>query len=71
MPTSSPRAFLERRNALWLTLRRSGPLEAQADALVFEQTLTELSALIGWTRPQILAGLGLSETELRGSWPKP
>lgn len=71
MPTSSTRAFLERRNALWLTLRNSGPLEAQANAPLFEQTLSELSSLIGWTRPQILAGLGLSEADLHRSWPQP
>lgn len=65
MPTSSTRAFLERRNALWLTLRQTGPLEAQADTGTFEPALTELSALIGWPRPQILAGLGLSEADIR------
>ncbi|WP_161881755.1 hypothetical protein [Deinococcus alpinitundrae] len=71
MPTPSTRAFLERRNALWLTLRQSGLLEAQANAPLFEQTLSELSSLIGWTRPQILAGLGLSEADLHGNWPEP
>ncbi|GAA4006909.1 hypothetical protein GCM10022631_18170 [Deinococcus rubellus] len=70
MPHATNRAFLERRNALWLVLRQSGPLEAQANAETFEQAFAELSALTGWPRPQILAGLGLSEEDLRGGWPE-
>lgn len=52
------REFLERRNELWAALRRLEPSET-----AFENTLTELSALIGWNRDRILAGLGLTETE--------
>lgn len=44
-----------RRNALWAKLRGLEPGTA------FEETLAELSALIGWNRARILAGLGLSE----------
>lgn len=53
------REFLERRNALWATLRGLEP-----GAAAFEETLSELSALIGWNRARILAGLGLSEQGL-------
>jgi len=52
------REFLERRNALWAALRALEP-----GASAFEDILTELSALIGWDRARILAGLGLSETK--------
>ncbi|TSA87144.1 hypothetical protein FNU79_04435 [Deinococcus detaillensis] len=68
MPPTDTRAFLERRNALWLTLRQHSPDgfntdEVNADTQVFEQALTELSELIGWNRPRILAGLGISSAE--------
>ncbi|UBV42075.1 hypothetical protein LAJ19_10565 [Deinococcus taeanensis] len=45
---------LKRRNALWKQLRQLPPGAA------FEGTLTELSALTGWQRDRILAGLGLT-----------
>ncbi|WP_425146236.1 hypothetical protein [Deinococcus sp.] len=48
--------FLRRRNALWQRLRESEPGGPD-----FEQVLAELSALIGWDRSRILAGLGLDE----------
>lgn len=53
------RDFLVRRNALWATLRGLEP-----GSVPFEATLSELSALIGWNRVRILAGLGLSELGL-------
>lgn len=60
----SHREVLERRNALWLTLRQCSPGEAGADTETFEQALGELAALIHWGRPRILAGLGLSAADL-------
>lgn len=68
MPPAT-RAFLERRNALWQLLRQHSPGEPNADAQVFEQALTELAGLIGWTRPRILAGLGLSAADSLGEHP--
>ncbi|THF71113.1 hypothetical protein E7T06_04750 [Deinococcus sp. Arct2-2] len=53
------REFLVRRNALWATLRGLEP-----GAAGFEGTLSELSALIGWNRARILAGLGLVDLGL-------
>jgi hypothetical protein len=53
------REFLVRRNALWATLRGLEP-----GAAAFEETLSELSALIGWNRARILAGLGLADLGL-------
>ena len=61
------RAWLERRNALWQTLRQHTPGEVKADPQVFESALSELQALIGWERRRILAGLGLSEVGLADS----
>ncbi|UQN05280.1 hypothetical protein [Deinococcus sp. QL22] len=52
------REFLVRRNALWAILRALEP------GVAFEEALAELSALIGWNRARILAGLGLSEQDL-------
>lgn len=46
--------FLRRRNALWLRLRQADP-----GTPTFEAHLLELSAMIGWNRARILAGLGL------------
>ena len=54
-----PRAFLERRNSLWRQLRELTPGTSE-----FEAVLGELQALIGWSRAQVLAGLGWSELEL-------
>ncbi|PTA68024.1 hypothetical protein [Deinococcus arcticus] len=51
------RAVLARRNALWRQLRALPP------GPEFEQTLAELSALTGWDRARILAGLGLTAEE--------
>lgn len=53
-----PRDFLERRNALWRRLRGEEP-----GTPAFEETLAEVSTLIGWTRAQVLAGLGLTEQD--------
>lgn len=58
MKTTSTRDFLKRRNALWQQLRA-----APIGSAEFEDTLAQLSQLIGWDRPRILAGLGLSEEE--------
>jgi len=52
------RDFLERRNALWARLRNLPPSTPD-----FEATLADLAALTGWTRGQVLAGLGLTEAE--------
>jgi hypothetical protein len=57
------RAWLERRNALWQTLRRHSPGEMNAEVQIFESALIELQALIGWERRRILAGLGLKAEE--------
>ena len=51
--------FLRRRNALWLRLRQAGPGSPDFEASDFEAGLLELSAMIGWDRARILAGLGL------------
>lgn len=51
--------FLRTRNALWFELRQLEPTDPKCEAL-----LLELSALIGWSREQIFAGLGwLEETK--------
>ena len=50
---------LRRRNALWAELRAT--LTEQPE---FEVTLGQLMALVGWSRAQVLAGLGLSEAEV-------
>lgn len=63
MPPINTRAFLERRNALWQVLRQHSPDEPNADVQVFEQTLNDLSELIGWSRPRILAGLGFDAAD--------
>ena len=57
MPDPAPDllAFLRRRNALWQQLRAAEP-----GTPVFGAVLAELSALIGWDRARVLAGLGLS-----------
>lgn len=52
------RDFLERRNALWARLRRLTPGTTD-----FEAALDELAALVGWTRAQVLAGLGMAEQD--------
>ncbi|ULH14639.1 hypothetical protein MF271_11535 [Deinococcus sp. KNUC1210] len=53
--------FLRRRNALWQQLRAQQPQEGEAGSPEFERLLADLSALIGWDRARILAGLGLHE----------
>lgn len=51
--------FLRRRNALWAELR------AQAVGTPeFETNLAALTALTGWPRARVLAGLGLGAPEL-------
>lgn len=57
------RAWLERRNALWRTLRQHMPGEADADEAVFRAALDQLERHIGWSRERVLAGLGLSGPE--------
>ncbi|WP_019587286.1 hypothetical protein [Deinococcus apachensis] len=52
------RDFLERRNALWRRLRSLPPGTPE-----FEETLAQLSALTGWDRARVLAGLGLAGAE--------
>lgn len=49
---------LRRRNALWRELRA-----APYPSPDFERLLAELSALTGWNRARILAGLGLGEED--------
>jgi hypothetical protein len=51
--------FLRRRNALWQQLRQAEPGTPE-----FEETLTKLSAMIGWSRRRVLAGLGRVEASL-------
>ena len=51
--------FLRRRNALWATLRSLPPGSPEFGAAVLE-----LSALIGWDRARVLAGLGLRESDV-------
>ncbi|WP_394649612.1 hypothetical protein [uncultured Deinococcus sp.] len=51
--------FLRRRNALWAELRATPPEQPE-----FEATLGQLMALVGWSRAQVLAGLGLGEAEV-------
>lgn len=53
------RDFLERRNALWARLRTLAP-----GTPGFEAALGDLAALTGWSRGQVLAGLGLTEAEV-------
>lgn len=55
MPALTP-ATLRRRNDLWKRLRSLPP-----DSPEFEATLLDLSALTGWGRARILAGLGWLE----------
>lgn len=55
------RDFLTRRNGLWARLRALQPGTPD-----FEATLAELSALIGWSRERVVAGLGLAPEEVRG-----
>ena len=55
----SDRDFLKRRNALWARLRVLPPGSPE-----FEAALSDLAAHVGWTRPQVLAGLGLTEADL-------
>lgn len=52
------RDFLKQRNALWRQLRTQTP-----GTPGFEATLADLAALTGWTRAQLLAGLGLTDAE--------
>ena len=54
--------FLRRRNALWQELRQATPGTPE-----FEGLLLELSALIGWNRARVLAGLGLDEDAAPGA----
>ncbi len=56
-----PSEFLRRRNALWQRLRALSAQEAPPDSPEFETALLELSDLIGWDRPRVLAGLGLGD----------
>lgn len=53
--------FLRRRNALWQRLRALSAQPSPPDSPEFEAALLELSALTGWDRARVLAGLGLSE----------
>ena len=55
---------LRRRNALWASLRSLPPGSTD-----FEAVLGELAGLIGWDRPRILAGLGLSEQDVPAGQP--
>ena len=59
-------AQLRRRNALWARLRDGGPGAPNVRAIEFEAALAELSALTGWPRGRVLAGLGLTELGLLG-----
>lgn len=59
--------FLRRRNALWQELRRADPGTPDFEVSEFEAKVLELSALIGWNRARILAGLGLEEREVGAS----
>ncbi|CAM3844373.1 hypothetical protein [Deinococcus frigens] len=61
-----PREFLERRNALWQRLRALSAEDGLPDDPAFEAALLELSALIGWERQRVLAGLGLSDAPRAG-----
>ncbi|WP_081908979.1 hypothetical protein [Deinococcus sp. YIM 77859] len=56
MPSSE---FLRRRNALWRQLREGVPGTPE-----FEETLAELSRLIHWDRPRVLAALGWREPDV-------
>ncbi|WP_414657564.1 hypothetical protein ACINK0_06045 [Deinococcus sp. VB343] len=51
-------ATLRRRNDLWKRLRSLPPYSPE-----FEATLLDLSALTGWDRARILAGLGWTPAE--------
>ncbi|MDL2344044.1 hypothetical protein QOL99_07750 [Deinococcus sp. MIMF12] len=53
------REFLRRRNALWARLRPLSPGSPE-----FGAALADLAAHVGWTRGQVLAGLGLTEADL-------
>lgn len=53
------RDFLKRRNALWAQLRALSPGSPE-----FGAALADLAAHVGWTRGQVLAGLGLTEADL-------
>jgi hypothetical protein len=61
LPQMPSREFLERRNALWARLRTLTPGTPD-----FEAALSDLRTLTGWTRVQVLAGLGLTEQGLTG-----
>lgn len=50
---------LKRRNELWRQLRAAAP-----DTPGFEATLADLRALTGWTRAQVLAGLGFRPADV-------
>ncbi|WP_342622111.1 hypothetical protein [Deinococcus maricopensis] len=50
--------FLRERNARWACLREVAERGAPGQA-EFEAALQDLRALIGWSRAQVLAGLGL------------
>ncbi|MPY66735.1 hypothetical protein F8S09_08530 [Deinococcus sp. SDU3-2] len=60
------RDFLKRRNALWARLRALPPGSPE-----FEVALADLAASVGWTRGQVLAGLGLTEAEAPPPEPAP
>jgi len=60
------REFLKRRNALWARLRALPPGSPEV-----EGALRDLAAHIGWTRPQVLGGLGLTEADLPEAGPAP
>ena len=53
------RDFLRRRNALWARLRALPPGSPE-----FEAALRDLAGYVGWSRGQVLAGLGLTEAEV-------
>ncbi|GAA0504521.1 hypothetical protein [Deinococcus depolymerans] len=56
MTDSTRGDWLRRRNALWQRLRALPPTP---DTPEFEAAVAALSALTGWDRARILAGLGL------------
>ncbi|WP_293909525.1 hypothetical protein [Deinococcus sp.] len=63
------RAWLERRNGLWQTLRRHSPGEPGAEEAVFRAALEQLETHIGWSRERVLAGLGLAGLGLPELYP--
>ncbi|KEF33329.1 hypothetical protein RDMS_12475 [Deinococcus sp. RL] len=62
------REFLRQRNALWARLRALPP-----DSPEVEAAANALADLVGWSREQVLAGLGLTAADLPqpGAAPNP